>query len=874
MEHQHTLQYTCPMHPEVVKDEPGKCPKCGMNLVPLKKHEIDHPKEAHLHLHKQEPTPSVIKKDEGDQYYCPMLCEGDKKYTQPGNCPVCGMLLVKEEKGESIANSGNENGQRKTSEGQALHPLPTIKSKSGNQYYCPMLCEGDKKYSKPGDCPVCGMHLEKELKLMKTSKKEYTCPMHPEIIRNEPGVCPICGMELVPRVVQKDNEEEEAAYKSMLKRFWVATAFTVPVLIIAMGEMTGLHLSGIASKSTWGWIQFLLSTPVLFYCSADFFKRGYLSVVRWSPNMWTLISLGAGAAYLFSVVALVFPDIFPDQFRMDGAVHLYFEAATVILSLILLGQVLELKARGQTNSAIRALLNLVPPEATVIRNGQEQNIPLEHVVVGDILKIKPGEKIPVDGEVKKGHSSVDESMITGEPVPVEKNEGDQVTAGTINGTGSFEMKAVKIGADTLLAQIIDMVNKASRSKAPIQNLADKVSGYFVPVVVAISILSFIIWAIWGPDPALVFAFANAVTVLIIACPCALGLATPMSIMVGTGKGATAGVLIKEAKMIEEMKKVNVLVIDKTGTITEGRPSLKSVKALSNAYTEDEILGVAASLESNSEHPLAEAIVNAAKTKKLQPSHIENFESITGHGVSGRINGKSISVGNAKLIESKNLILTQTAKEEVEQRQSKGETVMYVVIDNHLAGYLSAADSLKPNSKSAIRQLQQLGLSVVMLTGDNKNTAKGVAEELGLDGYEAEYLPADKLKKVKELQQSGKIVAMAGDGINDAPALAQANVGIAMGTGTDAAIQSAGITLVKGDLIGIIRARKLSTDVMSNIKQNLFFAFVYNAIGIPIAAGVLYPFFGLLLSPMLAALAMSLSSVSVIVNSLRLRTTTI
>lgn len=861
------------MHPEVVRDEPGKCPKCGMNLVPLKNHEVDHPKEAHLHSHKHEPAPSVLKNDEGGQYYCPMLCEGDKKYTQPGNCPVCGMHLVKQEKGESISNSGNENGQRKTSEAQSLHPLPKIRSKSDNQYYCPMLCEGDKKYPNPGDCPVCGMHLVKEQKL-KTNSKEYTCPMHPEIIRNEPGVCPICGMELVPRIVQKDNEEEEAAYKAMLKKFWIATAFTIPVLLIAMSDMVGLHLSEITSKPSWGWIQFLLSTPVLFYCSADFFKRGYLSIIRWSPNMWTLISLGAGAAYLFSVVALAFPNIFPDQFKMDGVVHLYFEAATVILSLILLGQVLELKARGQTNSAIRALLNLVPPEATVIRNGQEQNIPLEHVVLGDILKIKPGEKIPVDGEVTKGRSSVDESMITGEPVPVEKSEGDQVTGGTVNGTGSFEMKAVKIGADTLLAQIIDMVNKASRSKAPIQNLADKVSGYFVPVVVAISILSFIIWAIWGPDPSLVFAFANGVTVLIIACPCALGLATPMSIMVGTGRGASVGVLIKDAKVIEEMKRVNVLVIDKTGTITEGKPSLKSVRSFDTSFTEDEILSSAASLETNSEHPLAEAIVNAAKSKRLQPGHVENFESITGHGVSGIINGKNISVGNAKLIKSKNLILDQATKEEVEQRQSKGETVMFVVIDNHLAGYISAADSLKPNSKSAIRQLQQLGLSVVMLTGDNKNTAKGVAEELSLDGYEADYLPADKLNKVKELQQSGKVVAMAGDGINDAPALAQANVGIAMGTGTDAAIQSAGITLVKGDLIGIIRARKLSTDVMSNIKQNLFFAFVYNVIGIPIAAGVLYPFFGLLLSPMLAALAMSLSSVSVIVNSLRLRTTTI
>ncbi len=801
MEHQ---QYTCPMHPEVVKDATGKCPKCGMNLVPLKKQGDENGQSHHAHVHSHD-------------------------------------HLKRQEK-------GGDKGE----------------------YYCPMLCEGDKKYAEPGDCPVCGMHLVKEQKL-KPASKEYTCPMHPEIIRNEPGSCPICGMELVPRVVQKDNDEEEAAYKAMLSRFWIATIFTIPVFAIAMAEMIGIHLSHLLPKSSWGWVQLILSTPVIFYSSGDFFKRGYLSVVRWSPNMWTLISLGAGAAYLFSIVALIFPEIFPDQFKMEGAVHLYFEAATVILTLILLGQVLELKARGQTNSAIRALLNLVPPEATVIRNGQEQKIPLEHVVTNDILKIKPGEKIPVDGEVTSGHSTIDESMITGEPVPVEKKEGDLVTGGTLNRTGSFEMKALKVGSDTLLAQIIDMVNKASRSKAPIQNLADKVSGYFVPIVVAIAILSFVAWAVWGPEPSLVFAFANAVTVLIIACPCALGLATPMSIMVGTGKGATAGVLIREAKVIEEMKHVNVLLIDKTGTITEGKPSLKSVRSFDSSTTDDETLRLAASLEANSEHPLAEAIVNAAKNKKLQPLHVNNFESITGHGVTGNIDGKLVAVGNSKMIAAKNISLNDDWRKEMEQKQSQGETVMFIVIDNQVSGYVSASDPIKATSKNAIQQLQNQGVSVIMLTGDNRNTAKGVAEELGLDGYEAEFLPADKLNKVKELQQNGKIVAMAGDGINDAPALAQANVGIAMGTGTDAAIQSAGITLVKGDLQGIIRAKKLSNEVMSNIKQNLFFAFVYNVVGIPVAAGLLYPITGLLLSPMLAALAMSLSSVSVVVNSLRLRT---
>ena len=860
-------QYTCPMHPQIIRDGPGKCPICGMNLVPVKKPEGDL-SESSPQADSYKHVPKTLETaGESEQYYCPMLCEGDKKYSEPGNCPVCGMHLVKEEKGKPTVKSGNGDTEERLP-GHSLPALPGIKGRKGEQYYCPMLCEGDKQYSKPGNCPVCGMHLAREQKL-KTSKAEYTCPMHPEIVRHEPGSCPICGMDLVPRIVQKDNEEEEAAYKAMLRRFWVAVALTLPVLVIAMGEMAGLPLSEMVKKTTWGWVQFALSTPVLIYCSGDFFKRGYLSVIRKSPNMWTLISMGAGAAYLFSVVALLFPDIFPDHFKMNGAVQLYFEAAAVILTLILLGQVLELKARGRTNGAIRALLNLVPPEATVVRNGQEKKIPLEHVKIGDILKIKPGEKIPVDGKVIKGHSAVDESMITGESIPAEKNEGDSVTGGTVNGTGSFEMNALKIGSDTLLAQIIDMVNKASRSKAPIQNLADRISHYFVPVVVIISILSFAAWAIWGPDPALVFAFANAVTVLIIACPCALGLATPMSIMVGTGRGATAGVLIREAKVIEAMEKVNVLVIDKTGTLTEGKPSLKSVKSFDKSIREDEILHWAASLEASSEHPLAGAIVKGAKDKNLSLSPVENFESMTGHGISGTINFRKVFIGSTNLIKARDMDPGAVNVSEMEDRQSKGETVMVVVIDDQLAGYISVADPIKQNSKSAIRELQQQGLRVIMLTGDNKNTAKGVAEELGLDGYEAECLPADKLNKVKELQQNNKIVAMAGDGINDAPALAQANVGIAMGTGTDAAIQSAGITLVKGDLQGIIRARKLSKEVMKNIRQNLFFAFVYNVIGIPIAAGVLYPFFGLLLSPMLAALAMSLSSVSVIVNSLRL-----
>lgn len=699
---------------------------------------------------------------------------------------------------------------------------------------------------------------------------EYTCPMHPEIIRSAPGNCPICGMALEPKTVQTDNIEEVKSYKTILKKFRVAAGFTLPVVLIAMGEWLGLPLSKAVGKTTWGWVQFILSTPVIFYSTGDFFKRGYQSVAGWSPNMWTLISLGAGSAYLFSIVALLFPGLFPEQFKMNGAVNLYFEAATVILTLILLGQVLELKARGQTNSAIRELLNLVPPDATVIRNGQEQKLPLEHVKLDDILKIRPGEKIPVDGKIINGHSSIDESMISGEPLAVEKNKDDSVVAGTLNGTGSFEMKALKIGSDTLLAQIIEMVNQASRSKAPIQNLADKISKYFVPVVVVISILSFMIWDIWGPQPVLVYAFTNAVTVLIIACPCALGLATPMAIMVGTGRGAKMGILVKEAKILEEMEKVDILLIDKTGTITEGKPSLMTVHAFNNALSADDILSNAASLETSSEHPLAQAIINGAKAKNLGLNAVDRFESMTGLGIKGTISGRAMAIGNAKLLDQMGLKPDEHYLKMVNEKETLGETVMYLVTDNLVVGFVSVADPVKKNSKMAIAELQQQGIKVIMLTGDNPHTAKAVAEKLGLDGFEANYLPGDKLTKVTEFQKNNKVVAMAGDGINDAPSLAQANVGIAMGTGTDAAIQSAGITLLKGDLEGILKARRLSKEVMSNIRQNLFFAFIYNVIGVPVAAGVLYPFFGLLLNPMWAALAMSLSSVSVIGNSLRLK----
>lgn len=742
---------------------------------------------------------------------------------------------------------------------------------NGGKYYCPMLCEGDKKYDKPGDCPKCGMDLEQEQSATSSTKTIYTCPMHPEVEQDEPGSCPKCGMDLEPKNVSaEEDSNEKKAYQNMLRKFTWSVAFTLPVFFVAMSEMVGISIDSLINEILQGWIQFALTTPIIFYATREFFVRGYKSVINRSPNMWTLISLGAGAAYLFSIVALIFPDIFPEQFKTEsGNVHLYFESAAVILTLILLGQVLELKARSQTNSAIKELLNLVPQQVIVIRDGDEQTIPLEEVQIDDVIKIKPGEKIPVDGEITEGKTTIDESMITGEANPVEKKEGNEVIGGTINGTNTFLMKATKIGSDTLLSHIIEMVNKASRTKAPIQNLADKISAYFVPTVVAIAILSFAIWSIWGPDPRLVYAFTSAVTVLIIACPCALGLATPMSIMVGTGKGAKQGVLIKDARALEEMHKVTTLVIDKTGTITEGKPTLQHVQSFSDT-NENELLQWVASLENSSEHPLANAIVEASKAKKLELLEVKDFDSMTGKGVKGKINDQEIAIGNKKLLEDFNISLNEAQNTEIAERQSTGETVMMTVIDGKLNGYISVADAIKETSAEAIKTLQAHNIEVIMLTGDNKNTAKGVAEKLSLDGFEAELLPEDKHAYVEKLQKDGKVVAMAGDGINDAPALAQANVGIAMGTGTDVAIESAGITLVKGELDGIVRARKLSEDVMRNIKQNLVFAFGYNMLGVPIAAGLLFPWFGILLSPMLAALAMSLSSVSVIGNSLRLR----
>lgn len=698
----------------------------------------------------------------------------------------------------------------------------------------------------------------------------YTCPMHPQIKKDEPGSCPICGMTLVPEKGE-DSDEEEEAYRKMAKKFWIALILSVPVFIIAMSDyISFLNLENIASKKVWGWIEFVLATPVVFYSSWEFFRRGWSSIRRWSPNMWTLISIGVGAAYLFSIFALFFPSVFPSQFKDEsGNVHLYFEATAIILTLVLLGQVLELGAHNKTNSAIKALLNLVPPVARVIRNGQEEEIPLENVQVGDILRVKPGEKIPVDGIIFEGNAVIDESMITGEPIPAEKSKDDKVTGGTINGNTSFEMRAQKVGSDTLLAQIIEMVNEASRSRAPIQKLADVVAKYFVQIVIGIAIITFAVWAIWGPEPAYVYAFVNAVSVLIIACPCALGLATPMSIMVGTGRGAQSGVLVKDASAIEEMNKVNILIIDKTGTLTEGKPSLKNFKSFGR-FADDEILMLAASIDAKSEHPLADAIVKGAREKNIELSKMDNFESVTGKGVRAEYQNKKIGLGNHRLIEDFKTTLDEEKNKLVGQWQSEGQTVMYVIIDDTVEGIVSVTDKIKETSGSAIKALQKMGIKVHMLTGDNQFTAKAVASELGLDGFQSECLPVDKFNKIKELQSQGFIVAMAGDGINDAPALEQANVGIAMGTGTDIAMKSAEITLVKGDLNGIVRARYLSIKVMRNIKQNLFFAFVYNALGVPVAAGILFPFFGILLSPIIAAAAMSFSSVSVIGNALRLR----
>jgi len=764
----------------------------------------------------------------------------------------------------------------------SIHPLGDHQHKSesrketsqGNgasKFYCPMQCEGEKTYDKSGNCPVCGMDLVEEQKVSSASSAQWTCPMHPEVVKEEAGACPICGMDLVP--LQPDISSEKRTYKNLLKKFWIASVFTFPIFLIAMSEMLSDNsLYGILEQKYWNWIQLVLSIPVVFYATWMFFERAYKSIKSWKLNMFTLIGIGAGVAWLFSVFGMLFPDIFPTQFKTDaGAVHVYFEAATVILTLVLLGQLLEARAHSKTNSAVKELLKLAPNKAIKLVNGEEVEVTIDKIELGDILKVKPGDKIPVDGSISEGETTIDESMITGEPIPANKTTGDKVTSGTINGNQSFLMKAEKVGSDTLLSQIIHMVNNASRSRAPIQNLADKVSGYFVPVVVLISLLTFAVWAIWGPEPAYVFGFVNAISVLIIACPCALGLATPMSVMVGVGKGAQNGVLIKNAEALEKLNKVNTLIIDKTGTITEGKPTVEKIGAFSKSYSESEVLQFIVSLNSKSEHPLAEATLKYGKEQKTKIYKSEKFSAVTGKGVEAIIEGKKIALGNPKMMEYCAAEITSAMQDEAKNYQQQGKTVSYLSVENAVVGYVVIGDKIKATSAKAIAELQKNGINVIMLTGDNHDTAKAVADELKLTDFKASMLPEDKMKEVEKLQQIGKVVAMAGDGINDAPALAKSDVGIAMGTGTAVAIESAMITLLKGDLQGIVKAQKLSRSVMRNIKQNLFFALIYNTLGIPIAAGLLFPFFGILLSPMIAALAMSFSSVSVIVNALRLRT---
>lgn len=755
--------------------------------------------------------------------------------------------------------------------GHHTHSQKEPESESGTGvYYCPMHCEGDKTYDEPGDCPVCGMDLVEEQNLKTSSTQQWTCPMHPEVVRDEPGDCPVCGMDLVPK--EPDLSAEEKTYKKLLRKFWIAVVFTLPIFLIAMSEMIpGNPLYDLLELRYWNWIQFVLSIPVVFYATWMFFQRAYSSLRRMSPNMFTLIGLGAGVAWLFSFFGLLFPDVFPEQFKTEtGTVHVYFEAATVILTLVLLGQLLEARAHSKTNSAVKELLKLAPNKATKIIDGSEVVVSIEDIEPGDILKVRPGEKIPVDGHLTEGTSSIDESMITGEPIPVQKSSNDPVSSGTINGNQSFLMQAEKVGSDTLLAQIIDMVNDASRSRAPIQKLADRVSAYFVPIVVLIAVITFVVWSVWGPAPAHVYALVNAIAVLIIACPCALGLATPMSVMVGVGKGAQNGVLVKNAEALEKMDKVTTLIVDKTGTITEGKPTVETVSSFDDQLDEKDILRYIISLNQHSEHPLAEATIQYGKEKQVSPLHSEDFTAVTGKGVQGQVNGQQVALGNRSLMEHVSAPLDSGQSTKALSFQQEGKTVSYLAIGQQVTGLVVISDQIKATSAQAISALHQKGIKVVMLTGDNHDTAQAVAKALHLDHFKANMLPGDKLEEVKLLQKQGQVVAMAGDGINDAPALAKSDVGIAMGTGTDVAIESAMITLVKGDLQGIVKARTLSDQVMKNIKQNLFFALIYNTLGVPIAAGVLFPFFGILLSPMIAALAMSFSSVSVIGNALRLR----
>jgi Cu+-exporting ATPase len=796
--------------------------------------------------------------------------------------PVCGMKVQPQETAASVEHAGRtwyfccagcrtkfEAAPSRYDGSQAaglVSLAPSKKAPTPGQYTCPMhpkVLSGE-----PGACPKCGMALEATEPSAPAERAEYTCPMHPQIVRDGPGACPICGMALEPRTVIVNAANPELV--SMTRRLWLGAVLTLPLLAIMVSDLLpGRPLQHLLQGGALGWVEFALATPVVLWGGWPFFERGWASMVHRSLNMFTLIAMGSGAAYLYSLAAVAAPSLFPPTFRdASGHIGLYFEAAAVITVLVLLGQVLELRARSQTSGAIQALLGLTPKTARRISpDGSEADVALNEVAIGDLLRVRPGEKVPVDGSVAEGHSSVDESMVTGEPIPVEKAVGAKVVGGTMNSTGSFVVRAERVGASTLLAQIVKMVSEAQRTRAPIQRLADRVASYFVPAVLAAAFITFVCWAAFGPKPRYAHALVNAVAVLIIACPCALGLATPMSIMVGTGRGAGEGILVRNAEALETLEKVNTLVVDKTGTLTEGKPRLSTVIA-AEGMNETLLLQMMASLEKASEHPLAAAVLAAAQEKKIPLLPVANFASLTGRGVSGTVQGKKVAAGNASLMHDLGASL-ETIDQRAEALRREGQTVMFLASDGHLAGLVAVADPIRESTLQAIQELKQEGIKVVMVTGDNRTTAAALAQKLGID-FEAEVLPAQKAEAVKRLQSQGAIVAMAGDGVNDAPALAQAQVGIAMGTGTDVAMESGGIILVKGDLRGILKARRLSQRTMGNIRQNLFFAFIYNALGVPLAAGVLYPVFGLLLNPMIAAAAMSFSSVSVIANALRLR----
>ena len=850
--------YYCPMECEGDKlyFKPGRCPVCNMFLVPIEERE-DHKNKSQTYSKTNLPTNF---KDNIGKYYCPMFCEGDKVYDEKGSCPVCHMHL--EQITKELVDDDQNTGHSSMHHHAEHKPESINQAKNAGKYYCPMFCEGDKVYDSNVGCPVCGMDL---VKIPEKKSVQYTCPMHPQIIRDEPGSCPICGMDLVP-IPSKNNDHDDDTYKLLRKKFWIALGFSVPVFVLSMG---GMLINWPFSHQVQGILELILSIPVIFYAGWFLIKRGWVSFKTWNLNMFSLIALGVAAAFIFSLVALFFPDILPHELAHGGNAPLYFESVCVILTLVIMGQMMEARAHMKTGKAIEALMNLSPDTANLIIDGNEKKVALSEVKISDILRVKPGEKIPVDGKITDGNSNVDESMITGEPIPVEKKSGDIVTSGTINGNGTFLMTAEKVGDETLLSQIIKMVNEASRSKAPIQKLADKISKIFVPTVIGISILTFVLWSIYGGENKLIYAFVNAVAVLIVACPCALGLATPMSLMVGIGKGAQNGILIKNAEALEEMHKTNVLITDKTGTLTEGKPSLDKIESFGQA-NENDILKLAAALNQNSDHPLSNAVLETfRKQKDNKFENVSDFENISGKGVKGVINHEEILLGNEALLKHFNIAIPGTLQRQVIKSQDEAKTISYLAKGGKIVGFLSFSDKIKPTSKQAVEYLHSQNIQVIMMTGDNEHTAKAVADALGIKDYKANCLPEDKMNEIKKLQSEGKIVAMTGDGINDAPALAQSNIGIAMGTGSDAAIESAEITLLKGDILGVAKAKILSEKLLRNIKENLFFAFIYNVLGIPLAAGLLYPFFGILLSPMIAAAAMSFSSVSVILNSLRL-----